>query len=255
MDKQDIQVSALPEGWHVTGFLNPVAGAKFKAVLDSVSAPRDADDNRCGSERRVQGFEDLLDSILSNGLPADKGVRPHASVIVDADTFEAAAERAKQAAEDPHGISDPMPVTEPAELSGFGPIGPHLLMYFLCVSDFTAFLMKQSGGQRQAQVLNVGRTRRSATLKQRRAILVRQGGVCATPGCHHTHLEIHHTIWWSMGGPTDLDLMIGLCVRCHHLLHRGLLQINGNAVDGFTFTNRIGRPLLRRRRTGYPRAA
>ncbi len=95
MDKEDITVDALPEGWHVTGFLNTLTGAKLRKVLDSVSAPRDKDDDRTGSERRVQGLDDLLDSILGNGLPSDKGVKPHLSVFVDADTLEAAAQHVK----------------------------------------------------------------------------------------------------------------------------------------------------------------
>ncbi len=41
MDRQDIQVTAVFDGCHVTGFLNAVTGAKFKAVLDSVSKPTD----------------------------------------------------------------------------------------------------------------------------------------------------------------------------------------------------------------------
>ena len=49
-----------------------------------------------------------------------------------------------------------MPPVEPAKLAGHGAIGPNLLMYFLCVSDFTAFLMKQHGGARQAEILNAG---------------------------------------------------------------------------------------------------
>jgi len=43
--------------------------------------------------------------------------------------------------------------------------------------------------------------------------------------------------------------MIGLCVRCHHLLHRGLLHITGDATNGFEFTNRHGTPLRRRQRS------
>src|SRR5690606_12957278 len=39
MDKEDFAVDALPDGFHVTGFLNTVTGAKLKKVLDSVSAP------------------------------------------------------------------------------------------------------------------------------------------------------------------------------------------------------------------------
>ncbi len=255
MDREDFAVDAVPDGFHVSGFLNTLTGSKLKKVLDSVSAPRDKDDTRTGSQRRVQGLDDLLSSVLADGLPSDKGVRPHMSVFVDADTLQAAADHVKAKTEQPHLIPDPMPSVEPAKLAGHGAIGPNLLMYFLCVSDFTAFLMKQGGGARQAQILNAGTERYQPTLTQRRAVIARQLGVCAAPGCNHTHLEIHHTIWWSMGGPTDLDLLVGLCVRCHHLLHRGLLNITGNAVDGFEFTNRLHRPIQRRRRSHYRQAA
>jgi hypothetical protein len=249
MDKEDITVDALPDGWHLTGFLNTVTGAKLKKVLDSVSAPRDAGDDRTGAQRRVQGLDDLLSDILGNGLPADKGVKPHLSVFVDADTAAAAAERVRQETEHPYQAPDPMPEDlEPATLAGHGHIGPHLLMYFMCVSDFTAFLMKAGDGHRQAQVLNAGTSRYQPNMLQRRSVLARQNGVCATPGCRHTHLEVHHVIWWSMGGRTDLDQLIGLCTRCHHLLHAGKLNITGDAVNGFTFTTRTGRPLRRRRR-------
>jgi hypothetical protein len=203
----------------------------------------------------VQGLDDLLDSILGNGLPSDKGVKPHLSVFVDADTLEAAAQHVKQATENPYATPEPMPDVEPATLAGHGAIGPNLLMYFLCISDFTAFLMKQHGGARQAQILNAGTAKYQPNLLQRRAVIARQKGVCATPGCNHSHLQIHHTIFWSHGGPTDLDLLIGLCVRCHHLLHRGRLHITGNAVDGFQFTNRQGRSLRKRRRSPYRQAA
>ncbi|QGG40229.1 HNH endonuclease [Aeromicrobium yanjiei] len=248
MDKEDFAVDALFEGWHITGFLNTVTGLKLKKVLDSISAPRDKDDTRTGAQRRVQGLDDLLDSILGNGLPSDKGVRPHMSVFVDAETLEAAAERVKQETERPHFVPDPMPPTEPATLAGHGAIGPHLLMFLFCMSGVTGFVREQD------QVLNVGRTKYEPTMKQRKAVLARQKGICATPGCHHTHLEVHHSVWWSLGGRTDLDQLVGLCVRCHHLVHRGALHISGNAVDGFEFTNRFQRP-VRRRRTGYRRAA
>ncbi|WP_157412977.1 HNH endonuclease signature motif containing protein [Aeromicrobium sp. Root236] len=254
MDREDITVDAVPDGWHVTGFLNTVTGAKLKAVMDSVSAPRDKDDDRTGSQRRVQGLDDLLDSILASGLPSDKGVRPHLSVFVDANTVAAAADHVQNATDHPFTAPGPSPETKPAKLAGHGAIGPHLLMYLACIGDTTAFLTQHRDGQ-QAQILNAGRVKYEPTLIQRRAVLARQKGVCATPGCHHTHLEIHHTIWWSHGGPTDLDLLVGLCVRCHHLIHRGRLQITGNAVDGFEFATHAGRSLRRRRQTSYRRAA
>ena len=121
MDKEDIQVTRLADGWHVTGFLNAATGLKFKKVLDSVSAPRDEDDDRTGSERRVQGFDDLLSGYLNNGMPSDKGVRPHAAVIVDADTLEAAAERVKATTEHPHQTSGPDAADEARHLGRLRP--------------------------------------------------------------------------------------------------------------------------------------
>ena len=64
-------------------------GAKFQAILGSISAPRDKDDNRTGSERRIDGSDQLITRILESGLPSDKGIRPHLSVIVDANTLDA----------------------------------------------------------------------------------------------------------------------------------------------------------------------
>lgn len=234
MDKQDIQIVPVPGGWHVTGFLNVTAGAKFKKVLDAVSAPHDADDTRSGSERRAQGLDDLMTRVLESGLPADQGIRPHMSVMVDAETLQAAV--------DPRSAFGS---GLPARVAGYGAVGPNLLTYLACLSDFTPILTQKPRHFTQSRILNVGRARRAPTLKQRRAVIARQGGKCAAPGCSHTHLEIHHVIWWSNGGPTDLDLLVGLCVRCHHLLHRGLLNIRGNAHDGFQFTNHDNRPLLR----------
>jgi hypothetical protein len=219
MDKQDIQVNPVPDGWHVNGFLNTATGAKLKQVLDTLGAPRDADDQRPGSERRVDGFDRMLTGVLETGLPTDKGIRPQLSVIVDTD-----------------GPS--------ARLSGFGSIGPKLLDYLSCLSDLTP-IVTSGGDVEQAKILNVGRTRRHANRQQRRAIIARQGGECAGPGCHNTHLEIHHVTWWSRGGNTDLDDMVGFCVRCHHLVHRELLNVEALGHGRFAFTTKSGRPVER----------
>ena len=219
MAKQDLQVNPVPDGWHVNGFLNTSTGAKFKQALDTLGAPRDGDDQRPGSERRIDAFDRMLTRVLEAGLPSDKGIRPQLSVIVEA-----------------HGPS--------ARLAGFGSIGPKLLDFLTCTSDLTP-IVTTGGELEQAQILNVGRTRRHANRQQRRAIIAKQGGECAAPGCHNTHLEIHHVTWWSRGGRTDLDDMIGLCVRCHHLVHRELLNVEPDGHGQFDFTTKAGRPVER----------
>ena len=214
MGREDIQINPVPDGWHVNGFLNTITGTKLKHLLDALGAPRDRDDDRPGAERRVEALDAMLSKLLESGLPADKGIRPHLSVILDATTGR-------------------------AELGGFGAIGPQLTGLIGCLADLTPITTTGDPDQ----VLNVGRSHRLATMKQRRAVLARQGGVCAAPGCHNTHLEIHHTTWWSRGGRTDLNHLIGLCVRCHHLIHRERLHVTADGTGHFTFTTKTGRHL------------
>lgn len=226
MDHEDIQVTPVPSGWHVSGFLGADIGGKLRSLLDSLGAPREAGDTRTGSQRRVDAFGELVDTVLAHGLPPDRGVRPHLSIHVDAGALRGEA-------------SEP-----PASLAGFGAIGPQLLEYLICVGDLTAFLVRQHGDG-HADVLDVGRTRRLASRTQRRAVLARQRDECAAPGCRNTHLEIHHAHWWSHGGPTDLDNLIGLCPRCHRLVHRGLLTISANGHGRFEFHDHDTRPIQR----------
>jgi hypothetical protein len=65
-----------------------------------------------------------------------------------------------------------------------------------------------------------GRTHRTATAAQRRALAIRDGGCsfpsCATPAAWSDAHHIHH---WLDGGGTDLDNVILLCGHHHRLLH------------------------------------
>ncbi len=72
---------------------------------------------------------------------------------------------------------------------------------------------------------SVGRASRVVPERTRRIVIHRDQG-CRVPGCTATHhLEIHHIVHWTDGGPTDTWNLIALCG--HH--HRGELHIAGNA--------------------------
>lgn len=234
MDKRDLQVSRVGDGYVVNGFLDIPTGAKLKTVLDSLGSTSDRDDRRPPSERRLAGLDALLTAVLDDGLPTRKGIRPHLHVTVDLDRLRGDA------------------AAEPARLQGWGVIGDRLLGSLLCDADVTGVLTDgfTSGPLPQAAVLNVGRSERLATPAQRSAIMVRQGGRCANPGCDNTSLEIHHLDWWVRDlGLTDLDKLVGLCARCHHLLHAGKLHARG-AADGMTsFSLSGGTPVPDQRRT------
>ncbi len=136
MDKEDFNVDAVPDGFHVSGFLNTVTGAKLKKVLDSVSAPRDKDDTRTGSQRRVQGLDDLLScSARPTACRPTKAYVPTCRCSSTPTRCRPLPNTSKPRPRSRTSSPNPWPRrSEPAKLAGHGAIGPNLLMYFLCVS-------------------------------------------------------------------------------------------------------------------------
>ena len=69
-------------------------------------------------------------------------------------------------------------------------------------------------------VLDEGRSRRTATVEQRRALRAMHRS-CVHPDCAvgFEHCDIHHiTPWWD-GGTSNLANLVPLCSRHHHLIH------------------------------------
>ncbi|MGJ9411606.1 DUF222 domain-containing protein [Aeromicrobium sp. CF4.19] len=227
MNKHDVHLSPVGDGFHLTGFLPASTGAKFATVLDTLSAPTCAEDDRPTSERRITALDQLLSDVLASGLPRDRGVRPHVDLTVDLTD-----------------LAD-NPDTTTGHLAGFGAIGPAQLQQMLCESDLTPILT--SG---KHAVLDVGRAVRLCTTAQRRAVRHRQDDLCAGPGCRGPVVHIHHVVYWSNGGPTDLANLIGLCPRCHSLVHAGHFTID----PGTHQINRRLTPRPARTRPRQPRA-
>ena len=69
--------------------------------------------------------------------------------------------------------------------------------------------------------LDLGRTTRLANRAQRRAL---RGlyATCGIPGCrvHYDRCELHHVIWWQLGGRTDLANLVPICTKHHGKIHR-----------------------------------
>lgn len=70
--------------------------------------------------------------------------------------------------------------------------------------------------------LDVGRSKRLATVHQRRALGAMYDS-CAIDGCEvaFKHCEPHHIDYWENGGSTDLGNLVPLCSRHHHAAHEG----------------------------------
>lgn len=69
--------------------------------------------------------------------------------------------------------------------------------------------------------VDVGRAKRLATVAQRHAIAIRDGG-CTFPGCDAPidWCDHHHVHAWDSGGPTDLNNIVALCRHHHGISHR-----------------------------------
>ncbi|HLR84220.1 MAG TPA: DUF222 domain-containing protein, partial [Nocardioidaceae bacterium] len=272
MERKDFKATRCGEGYHVTGFLDILTGAKVSAWLKDVSGPEYEGDDRTPGQRRVDALARLIDqaiTLVSDQAPSTDhpGVSGDASEGSDASETGGATETGETtdtgATPQPAGAQQQRPRrdtrllvladlesllrrpgAEPATLAGFGHIGEQLLGYLTCGSDVTGILTDglSDGATPQANVLNVGRTHRLATRAQRDAILARQDGICAAPGCGLTYLEFHHVEWWERdAGRTDLDNLVGICNRCHHRVHQNRLVITRDGSGGFVFTRRNGR--------------
>lgn len=68
--------------------------------------------------------------------------------------------------------------------------------------------------------MNLGRSARHASRDQRRGLRALYR-TCAIPGCatHFDRCKIHHVIWWSNAGLTDLANLLPVCVHHHHKIH------------------------------------
>ncbi len=127
-----------------------------------------------------------------------------------------------------------------------GPIEAATAQRLVCTAQLVGAVIDRHG-----DVLALGTTRRLANRAQRRALRIRDHGVCQFPGCTQTrHLDVHHIQTWQSGGPTDLDNLILLCRRHHVAVHEGGIQILLASADGpvlpgcrFRFVLADGTPL------------
>ena len=210
----------------VNGLLDPESAAVVVPIFDAITSPRrggprfvDPDDveraekmsrdPRTNDQITLDAFVELvrLGSSIDDGALLGT-TRPTVSLLVT--HRELAAGRGFASLE---GQSEPVSL-QTAERH-------------LCNGDIIPMLFAEDGDP-----LRFGRTRRTFSRAQRRALAARDGG-CRFPGCTlpPAWTEAHHILeWLRHAGLTDIDNGILLC-RFHHLL------IHNN---GWTITRKAG---------------
>lgn len=101
--------------------------------------------------------------------------------------------------------------------------------------------------ERDGLPIGIGRMSRDIPPAIRRLLWRRDHG-CRFPNCENTKgIEGHHIWWWRYLGETNIDNLILLCPRHHHLIHDKGWQIIGDPnhhvefrdPEGKTFRSRI----------------
>lgn len=142
-------------------------------------------------------------------------------------------------------IDDPVWARLPAgDLEWGGRLSPQAVRRICCDADVTRIIMTPD-----SQVLDVGRTTRTWSQPQRRAVNARDRH-CRGPSCDRPigWTQIHHIRWWKRDrGPTNLDNGIALCTYCHHLVHdRGWTVALDPETSVATWTSPIGQVIQTR---------
>ncbi|MFT3915255.1 MAG: HNH endonuclease [Anaeromyxobacteraceae bacterium] len=73
-------------------------------------------------------------------------------------------------------------------------------------------------------------------LKDANPVMVRDGGLCTTPGCSRVGDDVHHIKFRSQGGDDSPENQTGMC-KPHHLrgVHGGNVLVTGSAPDKLTW--------------------
>jgi hypothetical protein len=211
-------------GTRITGLLDRMAGHRLRLALETANPRPAADDERTYEQRQADALDAIAERILA--LPdttSGAAVRPHVSFVMDAQTW-AAMRRARA-----DGATPSATVAEPVTLEDGTPVPPSEVARALCDCELTRVVLDADSAP-----LDLGRTQRTYTGVQRRAVIVRDRG-CAWPTCGAPArwCDVHHIKWWDRdGGETSVEGGTLLCNFHHHEVHRLSLAITRVPVRG-----------------------
>ncbi|HWL44970.1 MAG TPA: DUF222 domain-containing protein [Ilumatobacter sp.] len=179
--------------------------------------------NRTVNRNRLMA--EALGDLLAGGHQAIRPVEADLSVHVDAHTLATGEFHDHSVCETSHGA----------------PLSIESVRALLCSGRLTPVITGPDG-----TVLNVGRTTRTANRQQRRALRAMYR-TCAAAGCDvpFDRCHIHHILEWELFGPTDLQNLLPLCARHHHLVHALRWRLRLDPDRTLTVTDHHGEVIMR----------
>jgi Domain of unknown function (DUF222)/HNH endonuclease len=179
--------------------LHPAGQEIVQTAIQALAKPIPGDD-RTPAQRRADALITMAELALRSGqLPITGGVKPHVSVIVPAPTLADA------------------PGAPAADYAFGASTSAEWARRFACDAAVSRIVMGPA-----SEILDAGRTTRSFTAAQLRAIVARDRH-CIWTGCDAPPgwCDGHHIQHWADGGPTDIDNGVLLCGRHHDRVHNG----------------------------------
>lgn len=200
---------------HFTGVIDPETAEELDAMLGALAKPGGPTDNRHHTQRLGDAFCDIvhhaIDAADSSGVPVRGGAKPHLNLTIDYSQLL-------------QGIGT-------ATLEGGAPLPATAARRVACDSGIIPIVLDSA-----SVPLDVGRTRRLVTTKQRIALNIRDRG-CTFPHCARPPrwTDAHHIISWLDGGLTNLTNLVLLCRRHHRMIHHSewSVRISGDGHPEF----------------------
>ncbi|WP_392468005.1 DUF222 domain-containing protein [Arsenicicoccus cauae] len=213
--------------WAFRGIVGDVDKARLAAALTAFSAPQAATlpdgnvvrDERTAAQRRLDALLTITMIAASAATRGPMGATARVSLVL---TPAALLLPCEHRAKDAFGMWRAVPGQEcdcplpDATRDDLGAVlGPRAARELTCGADLTPVWLDPLG-----RPVDVGRTTRLATARQRRALEVRDGG-CSFPGCGApaSWCQAHHITHWADGGATDVDNLALLCGHHHRYIH------------------------------------
>ncbi len=206
-EKRSLHSSETTGGVRGSWFLDGEGGMTVNAALDAQMETAHIDDDpRTPAQRRADALVDICRFSLTFGQhpPAASKRRrgvPNGLWIIDIRMFEQT--RAAFVAE------------IRAEYATGGRLSQATIERLLCDCDLARVVMDGP-----SEILDLGRSTRTPSDKQFKALIVRDGH-CQAKGCKvpWQFCQPHHIKWWTHDGPTDLDNLQLLCWHHHRQAH------------------------------------
>jgi len=170
-------------------------------------------DMRGRGQRNVEALQRILATAAGagGGLSSVAGQRPQVQVTVSVQTLSA----------------EPGESVDCGWLERFGvpaqPITADTARRLACDASLRPLILDAQG-----DLVAFGSSSRVAP-PALRALVLRRDRHCRFAGCRARIDEVHHIVFWSRGGPTRSDNMLGLCWHHHHLVHEGGWDLVGDA--------------------------